>query len=66
MARTKTPKQLEISIRSLKSKVTKLEAQRKRAVEAAKKKPAEKRAVKKKVAKRRPARRKAVKKKRRR
>jgi len=66
MAKAKTPKQLEISIRSLKRKISLLEAQKKRAVAAKKKKPAKKkRVVKRKVAKRKPAKKKTVKKKRR-
>lgn len=67
MAKAKTPKQLEISIRSLKRKIALLEVQKKRAVTAKKKKPAKKkRVVKRKVAKRKPAKRKTVKKKKRR
>ena len=61
MARAKTPKQLEIKIKSLKKQIGKLETQMKKAVAAAKKKEA-----KKKVVKRKPAKRKAVKRKRRR
>ena len=64
MAKPKTPKQLEISIRSLKKKVITLEAQRKRALEAQKKK-AVKRVVKR-VVKRKPVKRRAVAKKKRR
>ena len=60
MVKTKTPKQLEISIRSLKKKVLKMEAQRERALVAAKKK-----VVKKKVVRRKPVKKKAVKKRRR-
>ena len=48
MARAKTPKQLEIKIRSLKKQVTKFEAQKKRAVVAAKKKVVKRKPVKKK------------------
>lgn len=62
MARAKTPKQLEISIRSLKKKVAKLEKQKKRADVAAKKKAIKK----KKVVKRKPVKKKVVKKKKRR
>ena len=62
MAKAKTPKQLDIKIKSLKNQVTKLEAQKKRAVVAAKKKPVKRKAVKRKVVKRKvkkkPARRK--------
>ncbi len=63
MVKTKTPKQLEISIRSLKNKVAKLEAQKKRAVAAAKKKTVKKKAVKKKVVRKKAVKKKAVKKK---
>jgi hypothetical protein len=49
MAKTKTPKQLEIKIKSLKGQIVRLEAQRKRAVAVKKKKPvAKKKVVKKK------------------
>ncbi|HLD55860.1 MAG TPA: hypothetical protein VJB35_06375 [Candidatus Nanoarchaeia archaeon] len=49
MARSKTPKQLEISINSLKKQVLKLEDQRKRAMATIKKKVVKK-VVKRKVA----------------
>ena len=62
MAKAKTPKQLEISIRSLKKKLTALEAQKKRAVAAKKKKVTKKKVVKRKAVKRKPAKRKAKKK----
>ena len=58
MARAKTPKQLEIKIKSLKKQVGKLEAQRKRAMDAAKKKAVKKKPVKRKAAKRKPVKRK--------
>lgn len=48
MVRPKTSKQLEISINSLKKKVVKLEAQKKRTDIAEKKKAAKKKVVKKK------------------
>ncbi|MCK5043854.1 hypothetical protein KAR52_02535 [Candidatus Pacearchaeota archaeon] len=51
MAKTKTPKQLEIKIKSLKGQLAKVEAQRKRALAVKKKKPV----AKKKVVKRKPA-----------
>ena len=47
MAKAKTPKQLDIKIKSLKKQVTKLEAQKKKAVVAVKKKPARKKVAKK-------------------
>jgi hypothetical protein len=50
MARAKTPKQLEIKIRSLKKQVGKLEHQKTRAMAAAKKKTAKK-TVKRRTAK---------------
>jgi len=56
MARPKTPKQLEIKIKSLKKQVGKLEHQKTKAMAAAKKK----------AAKKKPMKRKAVKKKKRR
>ena len=52
MAKAKTPKQLDIKIKSLKKQVTKFEAQKKRAVVAVKKKPVKKKAVKRKVVRR--------------
>lgn len=67
MAKGKTPKQLEIKINSLKKQVVKLEQQRKRALEAAKKKVAKKvvakKAPTKKVVKKAPVKKKVVKKK---
>ena len=53
MARAKTPKQLDISIKSMKKKLTALEKQRKRAATSAKKKPAKRKAAKRKAPKRR-------------
>ncbi|HIG94411.1 MAG: hypothetical protein QT05_C0019G0002 [archaeon GW2011_AR13] len=64
MARPKTPKQLEISINSLKKQVLKLEAQRKRAMATIKKKVV-KRKVVKKIVKRKPVKRKVASKKKR-
>jgi hypothetical protein len=60
MAKAKTPKQLEIKIKSLKKQLAKLESQKIRAVAASKKK----KASKKKVAKKATKKRKAIKKKR--
>ena len=57
MAKAKTPKQLDIKIKSLKKQVVKFEAQMKRAVLVAKKKSVKKKVVKTK-AKKKPARRK--------
>jgi hypothetical protein len=51
MAKAKTPKQLDISIRSLKKKIVVLEGQKKRAIIASKKK-VKKKVVKKKTTKR--------------
>jgi hypothetical protein len=50
MAKAKTPKQIDIKIRSLKKQITKLEGQKKRAKITKKpKKTAKKKSVKKKV-----------------
>lgn len=63
MAQAKTPKQLAISIRSLKKQIANLEKRRKSAVAAAKKKPVKKKVAKRKPAKRKPAKRKPARKK---
>jgi hypothetical protein len=52
MAKPKTPKQLEISIKSLEKKIAKLKEQKKRAEAAIKKKAAAKKKVVKKPVKR--------------
>lgn len=53
MARAKTPKQLDIKIKSLKKQIQKVEAMKKKAMAAAKKKEsAKKKVVKKKATKR--------------
>ena len=53
MARAKTPKQLDVKIRSLKKQITKLEKQKKKAVAAQKKKKTKKKPAKKKASKKR-------------
>ncbi|MBR9702221.1 hypothetical protein GOV13_04850 [Candidatus Pacearchaeota archaeon] len=72
MAKAKTTKQLDISIKSLKKKLAALEMRKKKAVAMAKKKSAKKKPVKRKVkrkvakrkkAKRKPAKRKVAKRK---